>query len=297
MRGISKGYILVLTAVVFWASQGTLGKLFMDAGVHPVTLAATRILIGSFMFLLYILVTDPKSLHVNKADYLYFLYFGVCTIGILHFSLNYAIFYTGVATSSILLYTAPAFVTLLSIFFFGEKPTWQRILALTLTLLGCFFIIRSSQELNFNPLGVLLGILSGFSYGMWSILGKKGLAKYSAAVLNFYNLFLGGLALLFAALFIAGPESFKLSTLTWGSITLMTLVNTFIPAALYVSSMRYMAASKTSILANIEVVVAVILSYIIFREAFTFFKILGFITIGAGLLLIMSEDYKRKDAL
>ncbi|QRN84921.1 EamA family transporter [Clostridia bacterium] len=296
MRDISKGYALVLLAVFFFGTQSTIGKGLMNSGIHPVTLAAMRILLGALMFFIYILVTNPKSLKLEKEDYLYFLIFGLLTIAVTHFCLNYAIFYAGVATASILLYTAPAFVTVLSIFFFAEKPTWQRIIALFLTLLGCYFITRSSQELNFNKLGVMFGILAGFSYGLWSILTKKGLSKYSTPVINFYSLFIGGLILLIASFIVAGPQSYLISPAKWTGVILMAFFNTFIPNNFYVNGMKYMAASKASILANFELVIAVLLSYLIFKEPFTFFKVLGFISIGSGLLLIVREDYKKKDA-
>jgi drug/metabolite transporter (DMT)-like permease len=296
VRDISKGYTLILLAVLFFGTQGTIGKGLMNSGIHPVSLAAMRILLGAIMFFIYILSTEPKSLKIDKKDYIYFLSFGLLTIGVTHFCLNYAIFYTGVATASILLYTAPAFVTVLSIFFFSEKPTWQRILALSLTLLGCYFITRSSQELNFNKLGVLFGIIAGFSYGLWTILSKKGLSKYSTPVLNFYSLLIGGLALLVASFIVAGPQSYLVSPMQWGAAVLMAFFNTFIPSNFYVNGMKYMPASKASILANLELVIAVFLSYIIFREPFTFFKVLGFIAIGSGLFLIFHEDYKLRDA-
>jgi drug/metabolite transporter (DMT)-like permease len=296
MRDTSKGYTLILLAVLFFGTQGTIGKGLMNSGIHPVTLAAMRILLGALMFFLYILVTDPGSLKLDKKDYPYFLVFGLLTIGVTHFCLNYAIYYTGVATAIILFYTAPAFVTVLSIFFFDEKPTWQRILALSLTLLGCYFITRSSQELNFNMLGVVFGIIAGFSYGLWSILTKKGLAKYSTPVLNFYSLLIGGLALLMTSFIVTGPQSYRISPILWVGVTLMAFFNTFIPCNFYVNGLKYMAASKASILANFELVIAVLLSYIIFREPFTFYKILGFATIGAGLILIIREDYKEWDA-
>lgn len=264
----------------------------MNGGIHPVTLAAARILLGAGMFLVYILVTDPKKLRVERRDWLFFLLFGLLTVAVFHFSFNYAIYYTGVATASILLYTAPAFVTLLSIFFFGEKPTVKRLAALVLTLLGCFAISRAAGELAFNRAGILFGLASGFAYGLWSILGKKGLVRYSAEVINFYNLLIGGIFLLIAALFIAGPSTFRISAGGMGGILLMTFLTTFIPYNLYVNGMNYLSASKASILANFELVIAVVLSRLLFREPFTLFKMLGFAAIGAGLLLIISEDYR-----
>lgn len=287
-----KGYLLVMLAVLFWAPQGSVGKILMDQGIHPVTLAAGRILFGSLVFFIHIMVTNPKSIRIEKKDRLFFILFGIFGIALLHFSFNYAVFYTGVATASILLYTAPAFVTVLSIFFFQERPTLKRILALILTILGCV-LITAANDLTFNRVGIIFGILAGFSYGLWSILSKKGLERYTSPVINFYNLFIGGLALLLASLFIAGPASYQMGLGGWLGMLAMAFFHIYIPGFLYVNSMKFMAASKASILANFEVVIAVLLGYFLFKESFGFFKISGFISIGIGLLLIVWEDYQQ----
>lgn len=293
MRDVSKGYALVMLAVLFFGSQGTFGKGLMNSGVHPVSLAALRLLLAALLFLVYILMSDPKSLRVRREDYLYLLCFGLFTTGVLRLSFNYAIFYTGVATSSILLYTAPAFVTVLSIFLFSEKPTVKRVLALMLTMLGCFFIARASAQLDFNLLGVGFGVVAGFTYALWSIMSKKGLARYPAPVLNFYNLLIAGLMLLVASLAIAGPQSVAISPNQWGGVLLMALFNTFIPYTFYVGALHHIPASKASILANFELVIAVLLSYLVFQEPFTLYKTLGFVAIGTGIFLIMREDYRK----
>lgn len=296
MRPEWKGYMSVFLAAFFWGIQGTLGKLFMIGGIHPVTIAAIRILSAALLFLLVILLSDPRSLRISGKGLRYFLLFGTGTIGVIQFSFHYAIYYTGVATASVLLYTAPAFVTLLSLFLFREIPTTRRLLALGLTISGCLAILRASAELDFHPAGVLFGVLAGFTFALWTVLGKRSLSTYGANIINFFTLLIGGLALLGAAAATGGPAALRVSPAVLGGLFLMGLFTTFLPNNFYIRGMRTISASKASILANSELAIAVLLSYLVFQEPFSFFKTLGFCAIVGGLLLIAREDLRQARA-
>lgn len=290
-----KGYPFIGAAVFLWGTQGSFGKIVMDAGVGPVTLAAGRISFGAMAFLLLILLHPAESLRIRKGDFPYFVVFGLATVGLLHGSFNLAIYHTGVGTASILLYTAPAFVTVLSIFFFGETPTLRRIIALLVTLAGCVAITSAVDTLLFNRIGVLFGLLAGFAYGLWNVLNKKGLVRYSPAVLNFYSMLVGGIVLLIASFQISGSEMFRLSPGIWGAMVLMAIAHSFLPNSFYVKALHYMRPSRASIMANGELIISVLLAWILFREPFTLLKTAGFVLVTAGIILIATEEYIHEE--
>ena len=294
MNPTTKGYSLVFIAVFFLGTQGSIGKFFMNSGIHPIALAAARIILAALFFLIHILLTKPSSLRVQRRHYPFFLFFGTFTVALLHISLNYAVFWSGVGTATILLYTAPSWVTILSIFFFKERPTAGRITALLLTLAGCILIMGSSSDLNINPWGVLFGLSAGFCFALWSVLGRKALDSYSVQVVNFWNLLVGGVVLIALSLLLVPQHAAGINGIGFLGIALMALVNTYIPYNLFVAGMKYISPAKASILSNLELVIAVLLGFFLFGERFTLWKIGGFLAIALGLFLIAREDLLRR---
>jgi len=296
MEDTSRGYLLVLSAVVLWGTQGVLGKAVMNTGVNPQALAAIRILLAALMFGLTLLIRDPSGLKIRRQDIPFFLGYGILTVTLLHGSFNLAVYHTGVATASILLYTAPAFVTLMSIFVFRERPSVPQILALLLTLAGCLVITLNPGEIEINRTGVFFGLLTGFSYGLWKVLSKKGLDRYRPDTLNFVSMTIGGFFLILWSLTSGGVRNFSLPPGTWVVILLMALVNSFLPNRFFINGLKRMQASRASILTNFELVISVLLARIIFQEPFTPAKLLGFALIITGIILIAREDLRSRSA-
>lgn len=98
---------------------------------------------------------------------------------------------TSLSVAAVLLYTAPAFVMVLSYLLFHEKFTVRKSIALVLTFVGCVFvtgIIGSSQTLSGK--GILIGIGAGFGYALYSIFGRFALKKgYDSFTISFYTFF------------------------------------------------------------------------------------------------------------
>ena len=89
-------------------------------------------------------------------------------------ALDTSITLVGVATSTILMYLAPVWTALMAMIFFKEKLRGHQNFALVLNLLGCILMVTGGNftDLNISGLGLALGLLSGFLYGLSTILGK-----------------------------------------------------------------------------------------------------------------------------
>ena len=91
--------------------------------------------------------------------------------------------------ASILLYTAPCFVMLMSATIFGEKITVQKAVALLIAFLGCVLTtgIVGNRSVTITTVGILTGIGSGIGYYItdgyaipitWSKSGRKEQTVY-----------------------------------------------------------------------------------------------------------------------
>ena len=105
----------------------------------------------------------------------------------------------GVATSTILMYLAPVWTAIMAIIFFKEKLKGYQVFALALNLFGCALMVTGGNfaELNISGLGLALGLIAGFLYGLSTILGKIGTSGDDSVTMAFYMLLFSSLATAF----------------------------------------------------------------------------------------------------
>ena len=166
-------------------------------------------------------------MRVRAADWPIFITFGLLGVTAFYILYIYAVLLVGVAVSVVLLYTSPVFVAVLSWRFLGEPFQRRKTLALILTLIGCILVARAYDPslLQVNWLGILCGLGSGFTYALYSILGKFSLHRgYTIGVMSFYVYAIGALGLLAVSFFGEGGPAALFSVENPGAWLLLSAV-------------------------------------------------------------------------
>jgi drug/metabolite transporter, DME family len=195
----------------------------------------------------------------------------------------------------VLLYTAPAFVALMSWRFLGETFGPRTLAALALTLLGCALVARAYDPslLQLNLAGILCGLGAGFTYALYSILGKLSLRRgYPIATMSLYVYVIGAAGLLLVALVGGGPAGVgQLFTMgmdpgAWSLLLLLAVAQTIGALYAYTAGLRHMDAAAASIVATFEPLVAACLAYFVLHEKLEWLQLLGgaFILVAVVLL-------------
>jgi DME family drug/metabolite transporter len=120
------GVPFILAAAILWSSLGVAGKLAFRNGVIPLEAAFYRAAVAFVCLLVFLGATKPGALRVRLPDLGLFAAFGLVSVAAFFIVYLEAIRETTVATAAILLYTAPAFVIILSALLFGEPLTPPR---------------------------------------------------------------------------------------------------------------------------------------------------------------------------
>src|SRR3990172_5274519 len=104
------------------------------------------------------------------------------------------------AAAAMLLYPAPAWVTLLARLFFHEPLSRRKVAAVLLTVGGSALVVRAYDPaaLRLNLTGVLTGLAAGLTYALYSIFGKHALRRYDPFSTVLYPLGFGAGFLLLA---------------------------------------------------------------------------------------------------
>jgi DME family drug/metabolite transporter len=289
-NGQTKGFFYIICAGILWGFVGPFSKLAFAEDVAPMEVAFWRAFLAWLLFGLHAIA--KKQVRIAPKDLPAVIIFGITGVTFFYGSYQLAVEKGGAALASVLLYTAPAWVILMSAFFFKEAMTWLKIFALVLTLVGVTGISASSKGIaayagmQISGTAVTLGLLSGFFYSLYYIFGKRFSTRYSSPNLFFYMLPIGALGLFPAVSFV------HKTWMAWIALGCLALFSTYGAYYCYYIGLKYLESSRAAITATIEPVVATIVAHIWWKESFTIVGYVGSVFILAAVILVARDAAK-----
>ncbi len=286
-KGFLVGFLAVGAAACIWGTLGFFAKILYAEGVSFEAVVAVRASVGWAAMLLFLLLTrGAKSLRVARRDLIFLVPLGLVGVGAFYLLYFFMVRESTVGTAAILLYSSPAFVVVLAWIFLKETLGFLRILALGLTFGGIFLVVGGYDPftLEVSPLILMTGLLSGLTYGLYSIFGKPVAGRLEPAVILSYALGIGAVLLVLAAL----PTLHTLAGLSLDSYALLltlAVVHTALAFGLYTVGLRRLDAGQAAIVATVEPVVAGATGVVLLGEELTAPKLAGAVLVLAGAAL------------
>lgn len=278
------GYIAMAAAL--WGFIPVISKSLYASGVDPLVAATFRATLAALVFFVISAIRSRHSLRIKWRDVPFFMLFGLLSVVGMYCFFFLAVAHIPISMATVLLYTAPAWVILLSWAVLREAASRSRIVSFVVACVGCFLVVRAydARSLALNLEGILYGLGSGLSYAMLSVLGKIGLRRYSPLTNTSY-------ALLFGAgfMWIVRPPSVLFgraySVAEWSGFWALAVFCTVLPNLLYVTGLRSVEAGRASILATLEPVVSTTLAMLLFRETLEAAQWFGMAMVFSGICL------------
>jgi DME family drug/metabolite transporter len=286
------GVLAVVAAASIWGTLGLFAKILYAQGVSFESLVAVRSSIGWVAVLVFVLGTgSTKSLRVSGRDLAFLVPLGLVGIGCFYLLYFFTVRESTVGTAAILLYSSPAFVVVLARLFLNEALNAAKVLALFLTAGGVFLVAGAydPSNLEVTPTVLLTGLLSGLTYGLYSIFGRPVTGHLRPSIILSYALFFGTSLLIVAAV----PTLDTLAGLPMGSYALLLMlavVHTTLGFALYTFGLGRLGAGRAAIVATVEPVVAGVLGTALLGEALTFPKALGALLVISGAAMAQARS-------
>jgi drug/metabolite transporter (DMT)-like permease len=288
------GFLYVMAAAFMWGLIGVFTKFILNAGVSALEIAFWRAMFGWVFFLIHAAAAGQLKAHRNDLPAL--LGFGVICVTLFYGAYQIAIRDVGMAMAAVLLYTAPAWVALLSRVVLKEELTLVKTACVAMTVLGVTCIslgpkLMSGATIELNVFGLSAGLLSGFTYALYYIFGKKFLHRYPTPTIFVYALPFGALLLLPFIDFT--PKSAE----TWLLLLGMALVTSYGAFSVYYAGLKRMDATHASVIATFEPLVAAVLAFFLFGEQFSLLGYAGSsLIIIAVLLVVLSGQQAGRTA-
>ncbi|MBH0159628.1 DMT family transporter [Fictibacillus sp. 26RED30] len=286
-------FLYVAIGASLWGIIGFFVKELSLAGFTSLQIVFLRATSAFLLFLAWIVLKNPALLKIKLKDTWYFLGTGILSVSFFNWCYFTTIQTSSLAIAAILLYTAPAFVLVISSIVFKEKLTHQKLLALTVTFIGCTLVSGLfSAQLELSITSLLIGLGAGFGYSLYSIFGKLASRKYETLTISIYTFFFAMLALFpISDMTSANIQVFRPSVLM--NVIGLGLFPTVFAYWFYTQGLKQMDASKAAIVSTIEPVVATLMGMLLYKESISIVQSIGIIFVLGAVLMIQERKGKN----
>jgi len=290
-----KNEAAVLAAACGWGLIGLFTRNLASFGVYSGGVMIIRGVGCTVLIGLIVLLRGGKDFRIRLKDFPLFFAFGVST---LFFTYCYysAIELVSMSVACTLMFSAPVYVTLLSIPLFHERFEWRKIVSLVMAMGGVVLVSGIADGgVTFNAKGAVFGVLSGLGYSVYNLLSKLLSERgYNCWQINFY----GWVVCAAGGILIWGFGSAAPALVNTEGILLclgIVLISGVMPAILYNWALGRMDASRASMMGTVEPVVATIAGAIVFREMLSIPGMLGILLVLNAVLLLNIRLPKKPD--
>ena len=293
------GYALVLGAVGLWSLNATMAKVIVDSGgLTPLRLAELRATGAGAILFAAVALVRPQSLRIQRRELGFFLLFGVAGLAFVHFLYFTAITHLDIGIALVIQYIAPVLVAVWARFFVHEPVRRRLWVALALALTGLSLVVEIWSGDTIDGVGVAASLTAAFAYALYIILAERSLHRgrdvYSLlawgfvfaagfwAIVQPWWSFPGGIVTKDASL-LGRAADFHAPI--WTLLGYVVVFGTIVPFILMITALHYIPATRATVTAMIEPVLAGMVAYAWLGEAISKVQIAGGILVLTGIFL------------
>jgi drug/metabolite transporter (DMT)-like permease len=291
------GYVMVAIAATLFAVNGTVSKVVLGSGLSSLELTqirSTGAAVGFFVFLVLLARTRFK---VGRRELLFLVVFGITGIGFVQWFYFIAIDHLPVAIALLIQFLGPLFVALFARLVYHENIRRRVWAALVLCITGLSIVVEVWSGLAFSTVGITAALGAAVALAAYILMAERERRHRDPVSLSFYGFF-------FAALFWALINPLwqfpwdvlddtvslqgNLSEYTapvWLLVAFVVVVGTMITFTLLTGALRHITATRASIVATLEPVIATVVAWAWLDETFGAAQLAGGAVVLAGIVL------------
>ncbi|HEX9920575.1 MAG TPA: DMT family transporter [Candidatus Methylomirabilis sp.] len=278
-KGNWKGWLWAILGTSFFSTGAVLVRLATPFSPWAVT--SFRLLLGAGFVALFAQMAGQR-LRAGRLELTRLLPIGAITA--LHFLCFVAsLYFTTIAHSLTLTYTAPVFVTLLSHFLLKEPLPPKKYGGIALAILGIFILTGFEPRMSWRMAGGdFLALVSAISFGFYSVWGRREGRHFPLFQYTFWIYLLAGAFTLPLALLSLRPP---FPAQAWLAILLLALFPLALGHTLYNAALRLIHPTYVNIIASQEVTGGILLGWLVLSEAPGVNSLVGCLVTLSGIIL------------
>ena len=292
------GAAAVLLGAAMWGTIGTTYALIQErVAVDDVTLVTLRAVGAALIVVTWFLVWDRSVFAIRASDTTRMVVFGLVSVTAFYLALIFAFRQSSVSVGTLLLYLAPALVTLGAALWLDDPLTRVKFGALVLSFAGLLLIVEAFRPaaLGASAAGIGFGLAAAVTYGSYSLIAKPLMGRYSPGTLLVWNLPVGALGLLCVKLLVT-PSEWPTPLDSAGIALWCGLVLSVLPVGLYTIGLSRLPSSEASIIATIEPVIAMMLAVTLLDERLGPAQLIGAACIIGSVIVLATMGHRGRFA-
>lgn len=286
-----RGYIFAILSATFYASIGIFVKNGISKEFSPIDLIMLQEIITIAILFIVCIIKYRNEVKLSRK-----MLFRLIVLGgganSLMMILNYESYkYLSIAVATVILYTYPAIVAIISVLIFKQRITKYKVLAILGTFVGCLLVINIFSPnviVTINIKGIIFAFLSALVFAFLNMYATKILQNTTPFVVTFYNaIFTLAVLLIFNFKFVYKLKDVNLGLLT--NTTLLAVLCGIIPTILFYSALKSIGSIPTSIIGTLEIPIAAMLSFFILGDSLKFVQVSGVVLALVSVILLKFE--------
>lgn len=299
-----RGYFYIAAATILWGVAACLGRAVFTGrifpGSHlqpidPLILSQGRTTFSLLvLFPILFLQRGNRGLKLPSRDLAHCFLLGVLGVAASNYFYYFAIQKTTVATAIILQYTAPVWVLLYMVARGFQKPSWQRVGAVGLAVIGSALSIGmvGSGGFRLDTIGVAAALLASLSFAFYNVGGHRILARYDRWKVLLYTL-------LGASMFwiLVNPPwkivAAHYSPGQWLFLLVFSLLSVLGPFSCYFAGLQHLEPTRAIVASCLEAVFSIVIAAIALGEVMRPLQTLGMVIVLVAIVLVQRPEGKE----
>jgi drug/metabolite transporter (DMT)-like permease len=300
LRRPALGYALVWSAVVLWSLNAVISKILLDSvGLSSLRLAEVRATGAALILLAGVALVRPATLRTTRRELGFLVVFGVFGLAFVQLFYFVGIRRLDIGIALVINYLAPVFVALWARFYVHDPVRRRLWLAIALCLLGLSLVVELwGGGTSLDGVGVLACLITAVAYAGYVLMAERSLESGR----DVYSLLAWGFTVAavfwavlrpwwsFPADLVDGSASLlgrfaDVSVPVWLLLAYVVVLGTVVPFVLLVSALHHVPATRVTIVAMLEPVLAAVIAWIWLGEELAAIQILGGLIVLAGVVL------------
>ena len=291
---------MVATAATLFAVNGSVSKVVLDSGLSSLELAQIRATCAALGLLAFLVVFARARLRVGRRELLFLVAFGVVGVAMVQWLYFVAIHNLPVGVALLIEFTAPLFVALFARFVYREHIRRRIWVAVILCIAGLAIVVEVWAGIAFSTVGVTAAVGGAFGLTAYLLMAERERRQRDPVSLSFYG-FLFAAALwavvqpvwefpwdvLAETVSLQGNFS-EHSAPMWLLVGFVVVIGTMVTFSLLTGALRHISATRASIVATLEPVMATVVAWLWLEETFGPTQLIGGAVVLGGIFLAQS---------
>ena len=279
MKDRTRGFLLVVLAALCLSTIPTAIKLGLRDGADPLQLLASRMILGAALLWLWVALTRPHRLRIDRRGLLN------CALAGAINTVSLFLFYLGLrrldASVVILIFSIFPAILLLMLHLRGESVTRRDMIRLTLAVAGVALVANVGGAVDLLGVALILGCAT--IYAGYVVVVHTRLVSYPASTTAVWIVTSFALIVLVARLVAAPAE--PLNQAGWGVVIWSAVLGTAVARVANIEGIRLLGGGETALLMPVETVLSVTWAALFLGDRISLTQASGAALVLASVLL------------